>query len=66
MAFFAIASLGDSCKYAKAPQGAKLFLFFDNLASGYELLALSFWLLALGSWLVRRGYWHSSNSSEAA
>ena len=42
MAYFAIASLKDSCKYAKAPQGAKLFLVFNNLAS-------SSWLLASGS-----------------
>jgi hypothetical protein len=32
---FAMALLLDLCKYAKAPEGDELFLFFDNLASGY-------------------------------
>jgi hypothetical protein len=37
MAFFVIASLHISCKYAKAPEGERLFLFFDNLF--FQLLA---------------------------
>ena len=30
MAFFVIASLWESCHYAKAPEGERLFLFFAS------------------------------------